>query len=200
MSTVTSAEQLDQLIEAGAFPDAIRLLAQHLPKRQAVWWACLCARAAVGANPADPIVAALGAAEAWVADPSEENRRAAMPAAEAVGYGTAAGCAAAAAFWSGGSLAPPNVPPVPPGEHLTAHGAASAVMLAAVAREPEKAPEKSRAFLRLGREIAEGAHPWPEPARTVPPVEPERKQPEIDTPGSPPRTTTKAARPTLNWD
>jgi hypothetical protein len=197
MSNVALTEQLEPLIAAAEFPDAIRLVAQNLPKRQAVWWACLCARKVAGASPADETLAALDAAETWVIDPSEENRRAALPAAEAVGYGTAAGCAAAAAFWSGGSLAPPNVPPVPPGEHLTAHGAASAVMLAAVAREPEKAPEKSREFLRLGVEIAEGAHPWPEPERTVPPAEP---APAAATPAPEERTTSRAVRPTLNWD
>jgi hypothetical protein len=130
-----------------------------------------------------------------VSDPTEDNRRAAQPAAEAAGYGTAAGCASAAAFWSGGSLGPPNLPPVAPAEHLTAHGAASAVMLAAVAGEPEKAPEKSRTFLRLGLEVAAGAHPWPESARIVPAAEP---APAATAPIE--QTTTKATRPTLNWD
>jgi hypothetical protein len=195
MSNVPLTQQLEPLVAAEAFPDAIRLVAQSLPKRQAVWWACLCVRKVAGASPADGTLAALGAAEAWVIDPSEENRRAALPAAEAAGYGTAAGCAAAAAFWSGGSLAPPNLPAVPPGEHLSAHGAASAVMLAAVATEPEKAPEKSREFLRLGVEIDEGAHPWPEPEHTVPPAEP-----AAAAPAPAERTTTKATRPTLNWD
>jgi hypothetical protein len=131
-----------------------------------------------------------------VADPSEENRRAAHSAAEAAGYGTPAGCAAAAAFWSGGSLGPPNVPPIPPGEHLTAHGASCAVMLAAVATEPEKAPVKLRAALGLGLEIASGTYPWPEPA----PKASAKPEPAPATPTPAPRTTTKTPRPTLNWD
>src|SRR4051812_7753624 len=127
---------LESLIEKEQFPDAARFLAHALPKREAVWWACLCARKVAGADPPAPIFAALKAAEAWVADPSEENRRAALPAAETAGYGTPAGCAAAAAFWSGGSLGPPDLPAIPPAEHLSAHGAACSVMLAAVASEP----------------------------------------------------------------
>jgi hypothetical protein len=194
MSDLTRTQRLDQWIAAGEFTDAIRFLAQDLPKREAVWWACLCTRTVAGANPPAPLLEALRAAEAWVADPCEETRRQAQPAAEAAGYGTAAGCASAAAFWSGGSLGPPNVPPIPPGEHLTAHGAASAVMLAAVASEPEKAPEKLRAFLRLGLQVAEGAHPWPEPERKVPPAEPAPATP-IER-----ERTTRATRPTLNWD
>jgi hypothetical protein len=67
-------------------------------------------------------------------------------------------------------------------------------MLAAVASEPEKAPERSLQFLRLGLQIAEGAHPFPEPKRTVPFGEPAPPA------AAPAERTTKAARPTLNWD
>ncbi len=106
---------LDALIEAGEFPDAVRFLAHALPKREAVWWACLCAREAAGADPPEPVAAALRAAEAWVADPSEENRRAAVARGRG-GRAAAppAGCAAAAAFWSGGSLGPARRPGRPP--------------------------------------------------------------------------------------
>jgi hypothetical protein len=159
---LTPAQFLTALIEKQQFPDAVRFLAHALPKREAVWWACLCARATAGPNPPAPIAAALQAAEKWVVDPSEENRRAAMPAAEAAEFKTPAGCAAVAAFWSGGSLGPPNVPAVPPGEYLTAHGVAGAVMLAAVQAEPEKAPEKYRQFLAQGIEVANGANRWKE--------------------------------------
>ena len=111
----------------------------------------LCARMAAGANPPAPILAALHAAEAWVSRPDRgepprgDARRGGRP-----GSRPPAGCAAVSAFWSGGSLAPPNVPVVPPGETLTAHGVAGSVMLAAVASEPEKAPEKFRSFLERG--------------------------------------------------
>ena len=157
---LTPAQFLDTLIEKQHFPDAVRFLAHALPKREAVWWACLCGRAVDGSNPPPKIAAALQTAEKWVVDPSEENRRAAMPAAEAAEFKTPAGCAAVAAFWSGGSLGPPNVPVIPPGEYLTAHGVAGAVMLAAVQSEPEKAPDKYRMFLAQGIEVAKGTQRW----------------------------------------
>jgi hypothetical protein len=147
---------LDVLLQQQQFIDAVRLLAYALPRPESVWWACVCARAAAGGKLSPAATAALEAAEKWVADPSEDNRRAAMPAAEAAELGTPAGCAAAAAFWSGGSLGPPNVPAVPPADHLTAHGVASSVMLAAVQTEPAKAPEKYRKFCELGLEVADG--------------------------------------------
>jgi hypothetical protein len=151
---------LDQLTEKKLFTDAARLLAYALPKQEAVWWACLCARQAHGANPPPKVAAALQAAEKWAADPSEDNRRLTLAAAQAAELGTPAGCAAVSAFWSGGSLAPPNVPVVPPKEHLTAHGVVCAVMLAAVLTEPQKSEEKYKKFLALGVEVANGTNRW----------------------------------------
>jgi hypothetical protein len=152
---------LDRLQEQRLFPDGVAFLAHALPKREAVWWACRCVRTA--APPATPpAAAALEAAERWVANPDEDNRRKAQAAAEAAPVSTPSGCAAMAAFLSGGSLAPPDVQtPVPPGEHLTARLVAGAVQLAAVVMTPEKAPEKFSAFLALGREVAAGADQWP---------------------------------------
>lgn len=157
---LTPRQYLDLLLEKQQFPDATRFLAHGLPKQEAVWWACLCARQTQGANPAPKATAALQAAEQWVKDPSEDNRRAALPAAEAADFGTPAGCAAIAAFWSGGSMGPPNVPTIPPGEYLTALAVAGVVMLAAVLTEPERAPDKFRRFLTLGIEVANGSERW----------------------------------------
>ncbi|MCI0461363.1 MAG: hypothetical protein L0Z62_30815 [Gemmataceae bacterium] len=155
-------EELDLLLENQRYPEAVRLVAQALPKREAVWWACQCVRQAGGPQLPATAAAALGAAEKWAADPSEDNRRSAFAAAQAVGFGTPAGCAAVAAFWSGGSLGPANIPPIPPAEHLTAQGVAGAVLLAAVLHEPEKAGEKYRRFVALGKEVAGGKNRWQE--------------------------------------
>jgi len=155
---LTPWEYLALLLQAQHYLDAIRFLAYALPKREAVWWACLCARSVAGMNPPPQITAALQAAERWVSDPNEDNRRTAMPAAEAAEFSTPAGCAAVAAFWSGGSLGPPDVPVIPPGEYLTAHAVASTVMLAAVLMEPDKAVEKYRTFLTQGIEVANDIH------------------------------------------
>lgn len=151
---------LDVLLEKNLYQDAARFLAHALPKREAVWWACLCARLAHGAKPEEKIAAAIQTAEKWAVDPSDDNRRAAFPAAEKAELRTPAGCAAMAAFWSGGSLAPPNLPVVPPKEELTGHGVSCAVMLAAVLTEPEKAAEKYARFFKIGLEVAAGTNRW----------------------------------------
>jgi hypothetical protein len=156
----TPAQFLDTLVEKQQYLDAIKLLAHGLPKREAVWWACGCVKVAPGANAAPSAASAVKSAERWVVDPSEENRQAAMPAAEAAPFGTPAGCAALAAFFSAGSLGPPNVPAIPPAETLTGDAVAGAVMMAVVIKEPEKAAEKYRAFLTRGIEIANGKNLW----------------------------------------
>jgi hypothetical protein len=156
----TPRDFLDVLLVQGSYQEAVSFLAHALPKREAVWWACLCVRQVMGTNPAAAVAAALQTAENWAAEPSEDRRRATMTAAEAVGLGTPAGCAAAAAFWSGGSMGPSHLPVIAPAEHLTGQGVAGAILLAAVLTEPEKAAEKHRAFIELGMAVAGGAIPW----------------------------------------
>jgi hypothetical protein len=172
-----SRQYLDRLIERRMHADAVQFLAHALPKREAIWWACLCITERLGPDPSPAAAAALEAARAWVIDPKDEKRRAAFPAAEAAGIGTPPGCAAAAAYFSGGSLAPAHLPAVTPAEHLTAHMVASALTLAAVIREPEKAVEKYASFLRSGFEVASGKIAVPESpaestAREPTPTEP----------------------------
>jgi hypothetical protein len=157
---LTPKEYFALLSQNELFEDAVRFLAHALPKREAVWWAWVCARRTAGAEPAPKIKTSLEATEKWIAQPNDGNRRAAMQAAETAEFKTAAGCAGLAAFFSGGSLGPPDVAPVPPGEHLTAKAVAGAVILAAVATEPEKAAEKFRAFLQQGLDVANRIKLW----------------------------------------
>lgn len=153
-------EYVRMLADNQLFPDAVRFLAHALPKREAVWWGWISARRSAGASPPPLIKAALAATEAWIAQPTEENRRAAHEAGKAADLGTPAGCAALAAFFSGGSLAPAHAPAVPPGEHLTAKAVSGAVIFAAVATEPEKAPEKFNNFLAQGLEVTVKIKLW----------------------------------------
>src|SRR5579872_335996 len=155
-------EYLSVLMENDHFPDAVRFLAHALPKREAVWWAWICARRAGAAEPAGKLKASLDATETWITQPNDENRRAAMKAAEAADVGTAAGCAGLAAFFSGESLAPPGAATIPPGPGLTGKAVSGAVIIAAVATEPEKAQEKFRIFLEQGLDVVSRIKLWKE--------------------------------------
>ncbi|MCL6503580.1 MAG: hypothetical protein K6T86_12930 [Pirellulales bacterium] len=143
---------LQALLAAGHLVDAVKFLAQALPKPQAISWACQCLRQ-LQAAATPPQEQALTACEAWLKEPSDERRRAAFAAAETAGFDNPAACAALAVFFSGGSLAPPNVQAVPPAEYLTGRTVGHAIVLAAVSREPHKAPDKLRHCLSLGRPL-----------------------------------------------
>ena len=153
-------EHVSVLVDQKLYPDAVRFLAHALPKREAVWWAWVSARRSAGENPPPKIKVALEATEKWIAQPSDENRRAAMDAAEVADLGTAAGCAGLAAFFSGDSLAPPSAPAVPPGEFLAAKAVAGAVIFAAVSGEPEEAPERFKSFVAQGVDVTNRIKLW----------------------------------------
>jgi hypothetical protein len=155
----TPRQYLDVLLQLSHQEDAIRFLAAALPKREAVWWACLCLREALPAPWPPAAVSAVEAAERWVKEPRDANRRSARDAAEAAGWGTPPGCVAAAAFWSGGSLAPANLPAVQPRDELTPVGVAGALLLAA-AIDPVQTQTRYASFLKSGLEIASGGRRW----------------------------------------
>lgn len=151
---------LERLIDERHFHDAVRLLAYALPKREAIWWAARCTRLALATALTPEQLSALETSERWCAQPSEELRRAAWTASEKAQLKNPAGCAALAVFFSGGSLAPPEAPVVPPADDLTPRTVAGAILMAAVIRQPEQAEQKYLQFLEQGRAIASGKDSW----------------------------------------
>jgi hypothetical protein len=90
------------LVADRAWRDAVGFCAYLLPRREAVFWACLCVRrlAKDGIFTGEPI---LRTAEAWCVEPDERTRRAALDAARSGHREWAATWAAFAAAWSGGT-------------------------------------------------------------------------------------------------
>ncbi len=152
----TVPEALDRLEANGFLLEATRLLAHALPKREAVWWACMCAAHTAPADLPDPDRRGREAAETWVRQQSESQRRTAMAQAEASDFATPEAWAAVAAFWSGDSLAPEDQPPVPPAPHLAGTAVAGAVILASVRGDVARQEARLRRFLESGRNIAAG--------------------------------------------
>jgi len=156
------SEYVERLRERGLLVAAIGVLARGLSRREANWWACRCVREMLRAPAAATMdTAPLEAAERWVVEPSETHRRAAGMTAEAANYETPAACAALAAFWSEGSMAPVEAAPVNVPPHLAPGAVASAVQLAAVVVEPQAAPDKLVRFIEIGMAVAQGKDRWP---------------------------------------
>ena len=162
------SDYVGALLEKELWSDAAGFVGQWLGRRDAVTWACLAARKGLADPPPPKERAALEAAERWLKEGDEPSRRSCEAAAEALQYRSAAAMAAAAAFWSGGSLAPPDLPKIPAPENLAGKGAAGAVLMAGAAGEPD-VPARLRELIWLGVDLAEG--------RWRPPREPRRAEP-----------------------
>ncbi len=124
---------LDELIGQGLSADALAVVARALPKRYVIAWACECMKSALAADAAAADIdrAGLALAQQWLADPSEEHRRAAFEFAERDELSSPGAWIAASAGWSGGSLLPRGYDPIPPPDHLPAEAAVAALRLMA---------------------------------------------------------------------
>lgn len=151
---IAAQQFLQLLVQNKLYVDAVRLLAYALPIRNAIVWATGCARHFASANPSEKSSAAIEAIDKWLAEPNDENRHAAMTAAQQAEFGTPAGSAALAVFFSGGSIAPPGSPEVAPQQYLAANSVVGSVLLAALLPEPEKAEAKYQAFIAEGQKLA----------------------------------------------
>lgn len=68
-------EFIGKLASAGNWSEAVMVMSRTLPKREAVWWACVCASNTEALRKDKDEVLALKAAEKWAYEPTEDNRR-----------------------------------------------------------------------------------------------------------------------------
>lgn len=156
------ADDIDPLDHARALlassrpRDAVLFLSHLLPRREAVWWAARCVRALVAEGGADE---ALSAAETWVRTPEDDNRRAALLAANASDRRKPTTWLAFAAGWSGGSLLPADQKPVAAPPAACAMAANTAIMLAVAAGDPLGVTRRMVACADAGVRFAGGGEP-----------------------------------------
>ena len=136
--------------------DAVLFISHLLPRREAVWWAAQCVRALLGEGATDE---ALGAAEIWVRTPEDDNRQAALSAANASDRRKPTTWLAFAAGWSGGSILPSDQKPVPPPAGACAMAANTAVMMAVAAGDPRAVVDRIAACAEAGVRFASGGEP-----------------------------------------
>lgn len=155
---ISPADFIQALIDNDDYSDAVSFFAYALPKREATWWACQCARSCLNEQSIETEKKAIEMAEAWVYTPSDENCKANFQAAQATSFKTAAGWAAMAAFWSGDNISPIEGHVVAPAKDLTAKAVIGAIMLASVQEGADKIKEKYQFFMRQGMDIASGGN------------------------------------------
>ncbi len=148
---------ISALVKNGLLVEAARMYAHALPKREAVWWACMCALHTAVEPVAEPDRKARELAEQWVRQQTDELRREAMEQAKIAGFQSPEAWAGVAAFWSGDSLAPPDAQTkVAPPPHLTGVAVVGAVTLASVRNKPALKDARLERFLSSARDIAAG--------------------------------------------
>lgn len=146
-----------QRLENGGLPrQAVRLVAHALPAREAVWWACMCARHTAPADLAESDRMALDAAEAWVRRPSDETRTAATERAEAADAKSPEVWAATAVAWSGEPSTPPDPRRRAPSRKVPGTAVVSAVVLASLRTHPKRSRMRLERFLESAHDIASG--------------------------------------------
>jgi hypothetical protein len=140
----TPSAFMRELVSAGLLVDAVKYLAQAIGPERAISWSLACVKE-LRAERFPESAPALAAFDAWVNDPSDANRRA---AAEVAGKGPEKSLGLAI-FFSGGSIAPPDVNAIPPPPRLAEKLAAGAIMLAVVGEQPENAVERYRQCIEI---------------------------------------------------
>ena len=145
------------LVDAGQIGDAVRFLAFALPIREGVWWACVVVHGNLN-EPVGPDALCLGRTASWVYEPTDSHRRACMAAAESANFDGAAAYAALAVFWSGGSMAPENMPDALPDPKLGPIGVGASVLLSITAGDPMRLNERFKIAIARGVDIANGGN------------------------------------------
>jgi hypothetical protein len=149
-------EFVDALVEKKQYLAAIDFLAHALPSREAIWWGCLSLQRTCGDKLEPWERRAFRITVQWVLQPDEVNRAAAKQPADVLGPASAAGNLAAAANQTGGSVGPPQGPPIPPSPFAPARAVAIAIKMASTKCEATEIQGTQRALIDLGMAIAEG--------------------------------------------
>lgn len=149
-------EFVDALVEKKQYLAAIDFIAHALPSREAIWWGCLCLQRTCGDKLEPWERRAFRIAVQWVLQPNEATRAAAKQPADVLGPGSAAGCLAAGANQTGGSVGPPQGPPIPPSPFAPARAVAIAIKVASAKCNPPEIQGTQRSLIDLGMAIAGG--------------------------------------------
>jgi hypothetical protein len=147
---------VDLLESQGLFKDAIHFLTHGFPIHLTIRWGCGCSRELLSIKQIEEWKASLQAADNWLNAPGDQTRWDARNAAEKSNMSSPIDLIAMAAFFSGGSIAPPDAPATLPPPYLASKLAGGAIQMVVLAQHPEKAAERYRRTLQISREIVKG--------------------------------------------
>jgi hypothetical protein len=132
---------IQRCLSEGRPEPALVYCAYLLPRREAVWWACLALRELADPKPAERACIAL--AREWALKPEESRRRTALDRGLETSAKLSGAWVALAAGWSGGSIAPAGAAPMPPAPA----GTAQAIRVALLSAAPRLASDRKQAIM-----------------------------------------------------
>ena len=147
-------EFLRTQVAAGKIEDAVTFCSFLLPRREAVWWACRSARAPSG-HIAEDRATALLAAEAWVKQPDDKHRQAALEVGTKGHFDDPLTWVALAAGWTGGFLVSSPQRSIPMPQYMTARATRTAILISALSVKWDQRPAYLQACVADGTRLAE---------------------------------------------
>lgn len=147
-----------KLSEASRWPDAIRVMASALPRREAVWWACVCSRQWENLSGDETDKMALEAAEKWVFKPSDEGRSKSFRLAQLSTSASTGTLTALAVACSESKLTVFEDQEINMDSSTFPQIIAAAVLIAANEKTGEQIDDQFRVFIRIGENIAKGGN------------------------------------------
>ena len=152
---------IESLSSAGKWTDAVAVMARALPKREAVWWACVCAKKTQAVVKNKEEAAALKTARKWTFKPTEEHRRDAFLQAQKCTAPSVGTMTCLAAAFSGGKLEINKEQSVDLDASVFTNIVSGIVIMAACDKEADRMNPMLERFLNKGKEIASGGRPKP---------------------------------------
>ncbi len=160
---------LKLLLREGLVRDARHFLAHALPRRRALWWACLCASDVLSlAEKQEDLSSSVKVVAEFVRWPGESRRRRAETIFRRQRSNTLAAQLAGAAFYSTGSIAPPEAHTHPAPPSVLGKFVSVSVYLAATRKNIRQYVHHMREYIHLGEQIALGQNLWPQDSPSEP--------------------------------
>ena len=161
----TAIGLFNELVELGQFGDAIDLLAHWMPAQASVWWGCLTLWEAYRKQEPPHFSEAMQLIIAWLQRPEESQRRELVQVEGWFSTKVPMGLLAKAACFSHGSMAGPDVPPVPPPPFLYAVFSAAAIKLQLALKHNSPEALLPTQVIQFGREVLAGQNQWTDDAK-----------------------------------
>lgn len=149
-------EYIGVLSSAGKWSDAVMVMARTLPKREAVWWACVCAAKTEALRKDKDETEALKVAEKWAFKPSEETRKDAFLQAQKSNTPSVGTMSCLAAAFSGGKLAVSKEQSIDLDASVFSKIVSGIVVISASEKGSDQFNTQLEQFLQQGKDIACG--------------------------------------------